>query len=183
VIGAAEEHSDVINDAYRHCGLYAGSGGAPFATEGASSREPRRFISSWRVANRWKDAAGGRMAGCSKAHRLGRGWLIAWRRARSLAATRIAQARDQLGQRNVDRSHRARGAATVLRRRGGCRRFVGILRIVQRWTPAVAGGHSLSGRMIGLRGGGLADVAGLSAARGTETPESVVALCTDYKAW
>jgi hypothetical protein len=42
-------------------------------------------------------------------------------------------------------------------------------------------GTLLTGRMMALRGGGLADVAGLSAANGTEEPESVVSLCTDYQ--
>ena len=41
-------------------------------------------------------------------------------------------------------------------------------------------GMLLTGRAIRLVGGGLAEVAGVTAARGDEAVESAVALCTDY---
>jgi len=102
----------VINDAYRHCGLYAGSGWRTVRDRGRIRHGAAAVSLILESRESMKDAAGGRTGECSKAHqratrRRSRGGV-----PRGLAATWLAQACDQLGQRNVDRSGGARGAAT-----------------------------------------------------------------------
>jgi 3-oxoacyl-[acyl-carrier-protein] synthase II len=184
VIGAAEEHSDVINDAYRHCGLYVGSGGAPFAAEGGfvTGAGAVSFILESRES---MQARGG-----ARAH----GRVLEGASARPREGDRIQACRDVLTQLKspthvissangtwVDRSELA-----ALRRSCPAGTVVSSIygHLAESFSvgPLLAlAGTLLTGRMMALRGGGLADIAGLSAANGNEKPESVVALCTDYQ--
>jgi 3-oxoacyl-[acyl-carrier-protein] synthase II len=183
LIGAAEEHSDVINDAYRHCGLYACSGGAPFATEGGfvTGAGAVSFILESRES---MQARGGRA----------RGRVLEGATARPRDGDRVEACREVLAQLKspthvissangtwVDRTELA-----ALRRCRGDGAVVSSVygHLAESFSvgPLLAlAGTLLTGRMMALRGGGLADVAGLSAANGTEEPESVVSLCTDYQ--
>jgi 3-oxoacyl-[acyl-carrier-protein] synthase II len=182
VIGAAEEHSDVINEAYRHCGLYVGSGGAPFAAEGGFVTGAAG-VSLILESRESMEGRGGR------AH----GRMMEGASARPRDTDRVEACREVLQQLGSPKHVISSANGTWIDRtelaalRRCCAGAVvssvyGHLAESFSVGPLLSlAGTLLSGRMIGLRGGGLADVAGLSAARGTEAPESVVALCTDYK--
>jgi 3-oxoacyl-[acyl-carrier-protein] synthase II len=181
VVGASEEHSDIINDAYRHCGLYTSEGNAPFASEagfvtGAASVS---FILESRDA---VEARGGRAYGV----------VLEGASARSQPGDPTAAARQVLSQLHaprhvitsangtrVDRTELAAlrlacPGATVSSMYGHVAESFSV-------TPLLGiAATLLSGRLPALRGGAIDRTTGLAAATGAETPDSVVALCSDY---
>jgi 3-oxoacyl-[acyl-carrier-protein] synthase II len=181
VIGAAEEHSEVINDAYRHCGLYAGQGGAPFQSEGG-------FVTGAAGVALILESRDSMERRGGRAH----GRVLEGASARPREADRVGACRQVLEQlkspRHVISSangtwvDRAELAALQCCCEGAVVSSI-YGHVAESFSagPLLAlSGMLLSGRMAALRGGGLADVTRLSAATGSETPESVVALCTDY---
>lgn len=183
VIGAAEEHSDVINDAYRHCGLYACSGSAPFAAGGG-------FVTGAGAVSFILESGESMQARDGRA----RGRVLEGATARPRDGDRVEACREVLVQLKspthvissangtwVDRTELA-----ALRRCCGEGAVVSSVygHLAESFSvgPLLAlAGTLLSGRMMALRGAGLANVSGLSPATGTEKPEAVVALCTDYQ--
>ena len=70
IVAAAEEHCDVINSAYKSCGLYAdGAARCAFRDgNGISMRAVLRFLSFSKAANQWKAAPAALAGGCLMAH-------------------------------------------------------------------------------------------------------------------
>jgi 3-oxoacyl-[acyl-carrier-protein] synthase II len=181
VVGASEEHSDIINDAYRHCGLYTGSGGAPFAAETG-------FVTGAAAVSFILESRDAAQARGARPH----GLVLEGASARPHPGDPSAAARNVLTQlqspRNVissangtriDRAElaalrRACPGATVSSIYGHVAESFSV-------TPLLAiAATLLSGRLPALRGAALDPASGLIPATGIETPDSVVTLCSDY---
>jgi len=181
IVGAAEEHSSVINDAYRHCGLYHGTGAAPFSAEGGfvSGAGGVALILESRES---VERRGGKI--------LGR--VLQGAAARPRNGDRIGACLQVLEQLGAPRHVITSANGTWVDRA----ELAALRRCCAGATVTSAYGHVaesfsvgpllglaatlLSGRLPRLRGGGLANVAQLTPATGDERPESVAALCTDY---
>jgi 3-oxoacyl-[acyl-carrier-protein] synthase II len=181
VIGAAEEHSDVINDAYRHCGLYADHGAAPFKGEGG-------FVTGAAAASFILESRESMERRSGKAH----GTVLDAAMARPLEGDRVAACRQVLEQLDSPRHVISSANGTWVDRvelaalRRCCKGAVvssvyGHVAESFSVGPLIAlGATLLSGKMIPLRGDGLSAQSDVIPATGGEQPSSVVALCTDY---
>jgi len=181
VVGAAEEHSPVINDAYRHCGVYAGAGAAPFASEGGfvTGAGAVTFILESRAA---MEKRGGRP----------HGRVLTGATARPQSGDRPGAVRQALARMGPLKYVLSSANGTWIDRA----ELAGLRRCAPGAIVSTAYGHvaesfsaapliALAGamllkKMIRLRGNGLAGIDGLAAAAGDERPDEVTALCTDY---
>jgi len=181
VVGAAEEHSPVINDAYRHCGVYAGAGAAPFASEGGfvTGAGAVTFILESRAA---MEKRGGRP----------HGRVLTGATARPQSGDRPGAVRKALARMGPLKYVLSSANGTWIDRA----ELAGLRRCAPGAIVSTAYGHvaesfsaapliALAGamllkKMIRLRGNGLAGIDGLAAAAGDERPDEVTALCTDY---
>lgn len=182
IVAAAEEHCDVVNATYGHCGKYGGTHASmPFAGEGGfttgSAAVALILESAESMAGRHGRARGRVLEGASS-------------RARGTDPSSAARAvlrqlgpvRAVLSSANGTRVDRAELAAIRREAEGAAVSSVaGHVPETFSCGPLIGlAGMLLTGRAIRLVGGGLAEVAGVTAARGDEVVESAVALCTDY---
>jgi 3-oxoacyl-[acyl-carrier-protein] synthase II len=182
IVGAAEEHCDLINRTYEHCKLYgasdrsgpfgaretgfvAGAGAVALILESRQSLESR----CGKVRGRILDAASSRAKAGEPA----------WAAEQVLA--RLGRPAHVISSANgtwIDRAElaalrRACDAATVSSIYGHTAESFSA-------TPLLGlAGALLSGKMMRLRGGG-ETLAGTRPATGAEPVDSVVSLCTDY---
>jgi 3-oxoacyl-[acyl-carrier-protein] synthase II len=183
IVAAAEEYNPVINAAYGHCGVYAGAErSTPFAGEHGFVAGGAAVALILESGESLASRGGGRV----------RGRVLDGAASRACSGDRTGAVRDGLRRLGaaghvissangtwVDRAE----LAAVRRERGGA-----VVSSVYGHVPETfscgpligLAGVLLTGRMVRLVGDGLAGHSGVVAARGDETPGSVVALCTDY---
>jgi 3-oxoacyl-[acyl-carrier-protein] synthase II len=182
IVGAAEEYAELINGAYRNCGLCAaGERSAPFAGEGgfvAGSAAAAIILESGDAVRERAGTAKGRVLKASGARPRAGQPMWAYRQVLG----RLESPRHVLSSANGTWVDRAELAAI----RQACPGAVvgavyGHAPEGFSATPLVAlAGAVLTGRMPRLHGGGLAGVGGVMAASGDEAIDSVAALATDY---
>jgi 3-oxoacyl-[acyl-carrier-protein] synthase II len=182
IVAAAEEYCDIINSTYAHCGKYGGAEASmPFAGE-------RGFATGSAAVALILESAESISARGGRA----RGRVLNGASSRARSEDRSTAAREVL--------RRLGDVRTVLSSANGTRVDGAELEAIRQACPgalvsSVAGrvpetfscgpliglaGTLLTGRAIGLVGDGLAGVSDVTAARGDEAVDSVVAICTDY---
>jgi 3-oxoacyl-[acyl-carrier-protein] synthase II len=184
IVGAAEEHAPLIEEAYRHCGLCATGGpSAAFGGTGgfvAGSAAVALILEGGDALRARGGTARGRVLAGAGARRVAADDPTgAYRRV----LERLGAARHVLTSANGTWVDRAELAA--VRRCGAGGAVVGSVygHAPEAFSagPLVGlAGAALAGRMPKLVGGGPGDGGDVVAATGAETPEGVVALCTDY---
>jgi 3-oxoacyl-(acyl-carrier-protein) synthase len=183
IVGASEEYGAVINDAYKHCGLYAEAGGAaPFAAPGGfttgSAAVALILESRDSIERRGGGRARGRVLGGASAQAVSGDPMEAYHRV----LARWGSPRQVISSANGTWVDRAEAAA--LRRYCAGATVSSIYgHVAEAFScgPLLAmAGALLAGTMMRLRGDGLSGVSELTAATGAEAVESVVSLCTDY---
>ena len=187
IVAAAEEHNDVINAAYGHCGTYAGpEGSMPFADEGGfttgsaavawilESRQSLDERGGGRVRGRVLDGASSRACGSGG----GSGGVGA---ARDVLR-RLGPSSHVISSANGTWVDRAELAAVRREREGAVVSSIsGHVPETFSCGPLIGlAGVMLTGRMARLVGRALAGQGKASPAAGTESPDTVIALCTDY---
>jgi 3-oxoacyl-[acyl-carrier-protein] synthase II len=182
IVGAAEEYAELINGAYRHCGLCAGQNGpAPFAGEGgfvAGSAAAAIILESGdALRERGGTARGAVLKGASARQRQGE---PTWAYRQVLG--RLDRPRFVLSSANgtwVDRAELAAIRQSCPGATVGA--IYGHAPEAFSATPLLAiSAAILTGKMPRLHGDGLAAVGGVVAATGNETIDSFAALSTDY---
>jgi 3-oxoacyl-[acyl-carrier-protein] synthase II len=184
IVGAAEEYAELINGAYRHCGLCADKQpSAPFAGEGgfvAGSAAAAIILESTDALRERGDGATpkGRVLGAASARPRAGEPMWAYRQVLG----RLESPKFVLSSANGTWVDRAELAAV----RQSCPGAVvgavyGHAPEGFSATPLVAlAAATLTGKLPRLHGDGLAGVADVSPASGEEAVDSVAALCTDY---
>jgi 3-oxoacyl-[acyl-carrier-protein] synthase II len=182
IVAAAEEHCDVVNATYGHCGKYGGQHASmPFAGEGGfttgSAAVALILESAESMGGRGGRARGRALDGASsRANGVDRS------AAAAAVLRQLGSVRAVLSSANGTRVDRAELAAIRREAEGATVSSVaGHVPETFSCGPLIGlAGTLLTGRAIRLVGGGLAEVSGVTAARGDEAVDSVVALCTDY---